>query len=204
VPADLTVLTAFTHYHYRGTDMKVWLDPSVTSKAATPFFTTNDWQHPAEFTGPMTWPATSYIRFQCDYDNTDAVEVFQGPNARTSEMCVLAGLYYPKQTGGFGDCNNYSVSGFGTKACLATATCLQTCPASEAPVHTPTGAQVGPCWERCVAAACNGAVDTVFPLFACVKSQCSMECAAGSSTCLSCTSSKCSAQLSACSAQACQ
>ncbi len=203
VTADVTVLTAFTHYHKRGTDMKVWLDPSATSKGATPFFTTDDWQHPAEFVGPMTWPASSEVRFQCDYDNTDPTEVFQGPNAQTSEMCVLAGLYYPKQPDAFSNCHDYAVTGFGTKACLATATCLQSCPASDAPVHTPTGAQVGPCWEHCVAAACDGAMDAVFPLFGCVSQQCATECAGGSSACLSCTSSKCGAQLSACSAQTC-
>jgi hypothetical protein len=203
IPADVTVLTAFTHYHYRGTDMKVWLDPSATSQAAMPFFTTDDWEHPAEFMGPMTWPASSVVRFQCDYDNTNTTEVFQGPNAQTSEMCVFAGLYYPKQADSFESCDSYSVSGFGTQACLASASCLQACPASDAPVHTQTGVQVGPCWEHCVAAACDGAIDAVFPLFDCASRQCATECAGGSSTCLSCTSSKCGTQLTACSSQKC-
>jgi hypothetical protein len=203
VPVDVTVLTAFTHYHYRGTDMKVWLDPSATARATTPFFTTDDWQHPVEFMGPMTWPQGSDVRFQCDYDNTDATEVFQGPNAQTSEMCVLAGLYYPKQTEAFEECYGYSVSGFGTSACLATVSCLQACPASDAPVHTPTGVIVGPCWERCVAAACDGAVDAVLPLFGCARQQCSTECASGASACQSCTISKCGAEVTACSSQAC-
>jgi hypothetical protein len=206
VPQDLTVLTAFTHYHYRGTGMQVWLDPSATAKAATPFYTTNDWQHPTEFMGPMTWPAASEVRFQCDYDNTETTEVFQGPNAKTSEMCVLAGLYYPRpatQPDAFELCDHYSVSGFGSSACLGTAQCLQACPASDAPVHTSAGAVVGPCWEKCVAAACAGAVDTVFPLFGCVSSQCSAECSGGATTCQACATSKCAAQFSACASQTC-
>jgi hypothetical protein len=206
IPQDVTVLTAFSHYHYRGTGMEVWLDPSTTAKAATPFYTTTDWQHPAEFAGPMTWKASSEVRFQCDYDNTDSTEVFQGPNAKTSEMCVLAGLYYPRpavQPDAFENCNQYLVSGFGTSACLATAQCLEACPASDAPVQTATGANVGPCWERCVAAACDGSVDTVFPLFGCVSNQCSTECATGAAACQSCATTKCATQFSACASQTC-
>jgi hypothetical protein len=199
---------AFTHYHYRGTGMEVWLDPSTTQRTTTPFYTSNDWQHPAEFRGPMTWKASSEVRFQCDYDNTDTTEVFQGPNAKTSEMCVLAGLYYPRaatQPEAFEQCNDYSVSGFGTNACLATAQCLQACPSTSTPpvVHTATGAIVDPCWEKCIASACDGAVDTVFPLFGCVSSQCSTECSGSASACQTCASTKCAAQFSTCASQAC-
>jgi hypothetical protein len=208
VPQDVNVLMAFTHYHYRGTGMEVWLDPNATTKTTMPpFYKTSDWQHPTDFTGPMTWPAASEVRFQCDYDNTDTTEVLQGPNAKTSEMCVLAGLYYPRsaQPDGFEQCDNYSVSGFGTNACLATATCLQACPASSTQpvVRTATGAIVDPCWQKCIAAACDGAFDTVLPLFSCVSSQCSTECSGGATTCQACASSKCATQFSACASQAC-
>jgi len=36
---------------------------------------------------------------QCEYANPDVTEVFQGPNAATSEMCVFAAIYYPKIAG---------------------------------------------------------------------------------------------------------
>jgi hypothetical protein len=204
VPEDVTVVSAFTHYHYRGTKMQVWLDPSPTTKSASPFFETSDWQHPADFSGPATWPKSSVIRFQCDYANTGNDEVFQGPNAQTSEMCVFAGLYYPKQMGKFETCEAYSVSGFGTAACLSTVSCLGACPAGDAPVHTATTVEVGPCWERCVASACDGAVDSALPLLSCAGSQCSAECAmSNSTTCSSCVAAKCATEFSACTSQTC-
>jgi hypothetical protein len=203
VQADVNVLGAYSHYHYRGTQMQVWNDPSLTQKAPMPFYTSSDWQHPQEFMGPTVWKQGSVVRFQCDYSNTGTDEVFQGPNAKTSEMCVLFGLYYPKQSGPFEGCDNYSVSGFGNQACLSTAMCLQSCPAADAPQYTQTTVIVGSCWERCIAKSCDGAVDTVFPLFDCVSRQCAAECAPGSNSCLGCTTSKCSAEFSACSSQAC-
>jgi hypothetical protein len=205
VPADVTVVNAFSHYHFRGTDMKVFEDSAGAARATDAFYTTTDWEHPQNFDGPMTWKSGDWIRFQCDYNNMDSVEVFQGPNAQTSEMCVLAGLYYPKQAqSDFEFCANESISGFGTKTCLDTAQCLSACPASDAPVHTSTGALVGPCWERCVAAACDGAMDPVFPLLACATSKCATECASGGTSCLQCTATNCATQLDTCSSQTCQ
>jgi hypothetical protein len=43
----------------------------------------------------------------------------------------------------------------------------------------------------------------MLPLFGCAASQCATECQSGASACLSCTSSKCGTELSACSAQTC-
>jgi hypothetical protein len=204
IPADVTVVNAFSHYHFRGTDMKVFNDLAGQARATTPFYTTTNWEHPQNFSGPSTWKQGDTIRFQCDYDNTSATEIFQGPNAQTSEMCVLAGLYYPRQvSNGFENCAQESVSGFGTQACLATAQCVQACN-EPPPMQTATGANVGPCWQHCVAAACDGAVDTMLPLFGCAGSQCATECQSGASACISCASTKCSTELTACSAQACQ
>ncbi len=200
VPDDIHVVMGFSHYHWRGTQMQVFNDMDGQPRSTTPFYTTSDWQHPDQLAA-MTWPKGSWIRYQCDYTNSDTSEVFQGPNARTSEMCVLAGLYYPKQPHGFDTCSPGSVSGFGTNACLSVAQCVQACPAADTPRRTATGALVGPCWEHCVASACDGAVDALLPLLSCVNAQCAAECAAGN--CLVCTLNNCSAEFNACSTQAC-
>jgi hypothetical protein len=202
VGADVTVVNAFTHYHFRGMDMKVFDDPAGKPRSTVPFFETTNWEHPQDFDGPMTWKQGDKIRFQCDYDNMGATEVFQGPNAQTSEMCVFAGLYYPKQTSDFENCSKESVSGFGAQACVSVAQCIQACN-EPPPVRTATGANVGPCWQHCISSGCDGAVDTMLPLFSCAASQCATDCQGGASACLSCTSSKCGTELSACSAQAC-
>jgi hypothetical protein len=203
VGADVTVVNAFSHYHYRGTQMQAWEDVAGQPRSTAPFYTTTDWEHPQPFNGPVTWKQGDWIRFQCDYDNMDSTEVFQGPNARTSEMCVLAGLYYPKQDGQFDNCDKESVLGFGASTCTSTASCVLGCPAADAPRDTATGAQVGPCWEHCVASACDGAVDALFPLVGCVNANCSTQCQAGTASCIQCASTSCGTQLSTCSSQTC-
>jgi hypothetical protein len=203
VGEDVTVVNAFSHYHYRGTRMNVLEDVAGQPRSTTPFYTTTDWEHPQPFQGPVTWKKGDWIRYQCDYDNMDSTEVFQGPNAKTSEMCVFAGLYYPKQAGQFENCDQESILGFGTNACSSTASCVLGCPAGDAPRRTPTGAIVGPCWEHCVASACDGAVDKLMPLVGCVGAQCGAECQSGASSCISCASTKCGMELGACSSQTC-
>jgi hypothetical protein len=200
VPNDITVFAASTHYHQRGTGMKVWAD-ATGSAAANPFFETHDWEHAPTFTGPLQVPAGSWIRTQCDYVNDSADEVFQGPNAKTSEMCVFAGLYYPKIEGEFEQCSNISITGTGTQPCSDELTCIQTCPASEAPEYTHGGVTVGPCWEKCLAAGCAGATDALLPLTICIDKNCSTECAAGD--CSTCAVSKCGQEVNACFGNTC-
>ena len=205
VPDDINLLNGFTHYHQRGTGMKVYVDSSMTTPNPTPLFSTSDWEHPADFVGPSAIKGGSVVRFQCDYDNTTGTEeIFQGPNAQTSEMCVFAGLYYPvpADAKNWQNCRQPSIVGTGTKACLDVATCIQACPASDFPQETWSGARVGPCFERCVATGCDGATDAFLPLGICVSSKCSAECAAGK--CLDCTTTKCATEFNACAGQTCK
>src|SRR5262249_51544791 len=133
--------------------------------------------------------------------NTEAVEVIQGPNAATSEMCVFASLYYPKQNREFDNCLNLSVEGTGTDACSALIPCVQACPGAEAPEYTNGGVNGGPWWEKCIAKGCPTATDRLLALFTCVSNLCHDECNAGS--CDACAASKCLSQLSACTGQMC-
>ena len=76
--------------------MSVLVDPSMSAESQQPFYQTDDWEHPLDFRGPLAVTAGSVIRMRCDYKNTDPVDVFQGPNAATSEMCVFTSLYSRK------------------------------------------------------------------------------------------------------------
>lgn len=203
VPHDTTLISASSHYHQRGTSMRMWIDPSMKVESPTPFHQTTDWEHPADFHGPLSIPAGSAIRFECDFANSDAVDVFQGPNARTSEMCVLFGLYYPKLDEEFAGCADLSITGRGTQTCNEALSCVQSCPSSEAPRFTNGGVMVGPCWERCVAAGCPGAVDSLLPLTICVSNECAAECDTGGDTCNACAMTKCTAQVNSCLGQKC-
>jgi hypothetical protein len=127
--------------------------------------------------------------------------VFQGPNAATSEMCVFAGLYYPKIEGDFEQCFDLSVIGTGTQTCSDELTCIQSCPASDAPAYTHGGVTVGPCWERCVAAGCAGATDAMLPVVTCIEQNCQADCAAGN--CQTCALAKCGQEVGACIGHTC-
>jgi hypothetical protein len=203
VPADVNVVAAFTHYHQRGTAMRVWVDPSMSQESTTPIHETHDWEHPADFQGPLAVPAGSAFRFECTYTNSDPVEVFQGPNAATSEMCVFAGLYYPQAKHEFDTCADLSFTGHGDKACNGVLSCVQNCPGADAPRFTPGGVVVGPCWERCVASGCQGAVDKVLPVSFCVGEKCSAECAMGNDSCAGCATAKCATEVGGCLAHGC-
>ena len=203
VPSDINIITAATHYHQRGTSMRAWIDPSMTHESDSPFLETHDWEHPLDFHGPLAVAAGSAFRFECDYTNGDAVDVFQGPNAATSEMCVLFGLYYPRIEGDFNTCSDLSITGHGDKTCNDVLTCVSNCPSSDAPQFTNGGILVGPCWERCVASGCQGAVDGVLPVSVCVSEKCSAECDAGSDACSSCATTACLNEVGACLSRTC-
>jgi hypothetical protein len=203
VTGNINIITAFTHYHQRGKAEQVWLDPDRASSADAPFFQTTDWEHPEDFHGPMAMGTGSVVRFRCDYQNPDPFDVFQGPTAATSEMCLFAGLYYPRIQGDFEFCANMSVTGTGTHACVDQLSCVQACPAGDAPRFTHGGVLVGPCWEKCVAMGCEGATDALLPVSQCVGDRCAADCALGSDACSACASSQCSTQIATCLTQAC-
>jgi hypothetical protein len=203
VPRDINIITASTHYHQRGTGMRAFVDPSMSQATSAPFLETHDWEHPVDFNGPLAVKAGSAFRTECSYSNAASTDVFQGPNAATSEMCVLFGLYYPRIEGDFNSCADISINGSGTQACTDVLTCVQGCPASEAPRFTPGGVIVGACWERCMAAGCQGAVDSVLPVSICASEKCGSECNAGDDPCTACVTTNCSAQVAGCLTQKC-
>ena len=203
VTGDITLMYGYTHYHQRGRAMKVWNDPTPTTPAAAPFHETSDWEHPADFAGPMTLAKGSTVRLQCDYVNPDPNEVFQGPNAATSEMCVYAGVYYPKLGGEFPLCQNISVQGMGTDTCLTQAACLQACPVEVVPKSRRAVSSSDPAGRSAWPNGCKGATDTVFPLSLCVDSKCHADCATGAAECTACATSQCAAEFSACTSHTC-
>ena len=203
VPSNINVVAAFTHYHQRGTSMRVWVDPSMSQESSTPIHETRDWEHPPDFHGPLAVPAGSAFRFECAYTNADTVDVFQGPNAATSEMCVFAGLYYPQAKAEFDNCADLSITGHGDKTCNSVLSCVQSCPGADAPRFTNGGVLVGPCWERCVASGCQGAVDSLLPVSFCVGDKCSAECDTGADACTACATTQCATEVGACLVHKC-
>jgi hypothetical protein len=118
-------------------------------------------------------------------------------------MCVFFGMYYPKQSADFESCKGQSIIGYGNQSCSQEQTCISACPAADAPQVYTGGVKVGPCWEHCVAAACDGATDALLPLLGCVYQNCPSECSVSGDACTACALSKCRAPVQACQAQTC-
>ena len=192
VPDDIQIISASTHYHQRGTGMRVWND-APSEPAGAPFFETHDWDHPEDFHGPREVKAGSKLRFECTYVNPESADVFEGPNAKTSEMCVFGGLYYPKRTTAFENCAGRSIVGAGAVACGGLLECVRGCPGSDFPV--------GPCSQKCIASGCGGATDALLRFSECVQRECAEGCAAGS--CEACSVTMCGESLQSCTTNAC-
>jgi hypothetical protein len=212
MPADITILSAFSHYHQRGTKMTVWRDPNRETQTTNVMYSSNDWENPEMLTGAVAFKKGEHVRFQCEYDNTTSPEeVIQGPRAKVNEMCAFIGIYYPEQPSSPAGANNTDFwncgherkfTETGTKlACFDLAQCLQACPPGDAPRFHPGGVDIGACWQKCAADACPNSLSKVFPLSGCQQSQCAEECKAGN--CVACLTTKCADQFNACAAHSC-
>jgi hypothetical protein len=205
LPADITLLGVFPHYHARGVGYRAFLDLPSQPAAADPFYTSTDWTHPAPWDGgPMTIKAGSAIRWYCDYDNSSANEYFQGPSAATNEMCMFTGAYYPAMDADSEGCfNSMSMFGSGTQTCGATLNCFQACPQGTAPSGLGSrDGNVDPCWQKCFVQSCPSASDPMMAELKCLGANCQAECAAGN--CQTCAQQKCLTESLACLNHTCQ
>ena len=125
VYADITIANAQSHMHSRGIGYAARVDSN------SPFYTGADWEGvEVQVYEDFTVSAGSTLEYHCDYRNTSAVDVFQGPRT-TNEMCMLIGSYYPADPrtaaclDPAGQLPGGDWVGQGTATCQATFGCLQ-------------------------------------------------------------------------------
>jgi len=212
VPADMTVVQATTHQHTRGVGVDVFLDPPGALPAATPFLHSTDWQHPTVQAGPLHFTAGTHIRTHCSYLG-DAHDVIQGQDKNDNEMCMFIGYYYPQLppdtaplfencvqdsfAGGVGD-----QFGTGTATCSQALTCIQSCPASDAPDFADGRIDIGKCWQSCLVDSCPTASEPLNVFLGCVVDKCADACS-GTGDCMSCVVANCPTEYGACASQTC-
>ncbi len=199
---EVTVISAGSHMHARGVAYRAYLDPSAGDRATAPFFTTDDWQHPPFWRGPLTAKAGSAIRFECDYDNKEDRTVTQGLQS-TDEMCMFSAFYVPEQPDDENDCVSMDMQGSGGRTCAETNSCIAQCLPADAPRFVEGKADVGACWQKCIAESCPNVSEVLTPQLECTASRCVNECAHYDAACVSCIAQKCKAQLDACQALPC-
>ncbi len=203
VKHDVTIVSAGSHMHRRGTSYRAMLDLPGATPATAPFFTTNDWEHPPYFRGPLVAPAGSFVRFACDFASSDPADVVQGLSAEANEMCMFSAFYYPEGDLLEDECYDGDAHGGGARSCAQTLSCIQTCPRSEAPVFGDGKADVGPCFQKCIVDSCPNVTGKLFPELLCAQARCAAECATYGATCSKCVLDKCPTELNTCQALAC-
>jgi hypothetical protein len=202
IPEEITLLNATTHFHLRGTNEEVFVQ--LPGQDELPLVQSSDWEHPNQWTGPMTLPAGSSVRFQCDYQNPDPRPYVQGQEKGDNEMCMVIGFYHPVLDDAFEGCFTGTDVGTGTKTCAETQACTQACPPGDAPRPNGTLAiDVGACFQQCVVEACPSASNMFQQLGGCVQQNCAADCATGGPECGACVSTRCGAELGGCMANTC-
>lgn len=85
---DITIANVQSHMHARGVGYEARVDDNA------PFYTNTLWERVPVETIDLVVPAGSKLDYYCDYRNSEARHVYQGPRS-TDEMCMLIGSYYP-------------------------------------------------------------------------------------------------------------
>jgi hypothetical protein len=135
VPNDVTLVNGQTHMHKQGLGGVVNLEDG-TGKMLQQLYQTNLWSNPpvTVWSSPtLDLKAGQQIDYQCNYQNPGDTDVIQGLSAKTNEMCVWVGAYYPRDTafeycngtGGWGNLGQAATwIGTGTADGPTTMTCL--------------------------------------------------------------------------------
>jgi hypothetical protein len=92
---DIKLISAVSHMHRHGTHF------IATASSGQTIFETDQWDEPelTNFAPPLELAAGSEVTFTCSYDNREDVPLGWGESAKTDEMCILAGGYYPAPAG---------------------------------------------------------------------------------------------------------
>jgi hypothetical protein len=200
IPQNITMFTEGSHYHARGVNYQAYLD-TPSAPASSPFYTSNNWASPTIQLDTMQVEAGSYIRYYCDYDNTQGTQDYiQGPSAEYNEMCMYIGLYYPAMDPADEQCESGDTYGTGTTSCTDTLNCLSACPPDDAGAQ---GINFSQCIQQCFVASCPNASAPLLAALNCIQSSCSSQCATQGSECTSCITASCASQYEACASATC-
>jgi hypothetical protein len=101
ITRDLNLALLWSHMHSRGVGFVATTDDPAASARIGALFETTSWSEPTPrafpYAPPVTLHAGSTITYSCTYENPSDQEFVQGQSAATNEMCILHGMYWPRQ-----------------------------------------------------------------------------------------------------------
>lgn len=202
---DITILGAGPHMHKRGVHYEAFMDEVGKPPADKPFYTTDDWEHPVDFIGPVVVKAGTRVRFSCHYKNTDDRTYLQGQSAELDEMCMFSAVYYPEMKLEDNQCRGGMAQiGQGTLKCTDVGACMQACPPEERADTTVFPPKLSECVQKCAVDSCPSAIEKFLPQLSCLQANCAAECKAGDAECRTCMGNKCLAVSAACLSHTCE
>ena len=206
VGADVKILNLQTHMHRRGMGGQAFLS-APGSEARELIYESDHWEDVLvkKFEPPLAMKAGSWVNYHCNYKNDEDRTVLQGASTK-DEMCMIIGLYYPRDAktetcSVDGSYKNLSTAGTwagkgGTATCIESLDCLQ-------------GARTEDAGFQCILNACPKVAKPFNDFFKCRGSEnakCQPTCAsdADPSACTNrCVEQACAPLLKACTYATC-
>ena len=201
-PSDFTMMWSSSHMHRRGVAFRSRLLESDLTLVRN-LFETADWDEPGalRFEEGLQVRAGQVIEYECDFENTTAEPIIEGPSAVVHEMCMFVGGYYPRFEVDLAE-NCYAGSSGpvfnGTQSCAESLACIME---HEDPALPQSS---NPERERCwVETSEASGVPLVDLLLKCRLQTCGSTCPQGAlatEECQACLADLCATQLDACNA----
>jgi hypothetical protein len=98
---DMNLALLWSHMHSRGIDFVATTDDPTAAVRAGELYSTTSWSEPQPrsfpYDPPVTLHAGTSITYSCTYHNPTSSTFVQGQSAATNEMCILHGMYWPRQ-----------------------------------------------------------------------------------------------------------
>jgi hypothetical protein len=99
IDKDIHLALLWSHMHARGVGFVASTD-DPTTPGGSELYESTTWSEPVARSFPYAPPvvvhAGSTITYSCTYDNPTPDTFVQGQSARTNEMCILHGMYWPR------------------------------------------------------------------------------------------------------------
>jgi hypothetical protein len=101
ISQDINLALLWSHMHSRGIGFTATTDDSAATDQVGDLYSTMTWSEPQPRVFPydpaVTLHGGSKITYECTYRNTTQQTIISGQSARTNEMCILHGMYWPRQ-----------------------------------------------------------------------------------------------------------
>jgi hypothetical protein len=115
IPEEMNLALLWGHMHRRGLEFRARTDDARVIDRVGDLYDSHVWSEPPPRVYPTDPPVMLHtgatITYQCDFKNDTPNTIVQGQSADTNEMCILHGMYWPRQSSDVELCRG-GVSGY--------------------------------------------------------------------------------------------